>query len=823
MFQEVRGKRFEEPFMETLWQDLRYGARTLIRKPGFTFVVALTLALGIGANTAIFSFVNALLLRPLPYRDADRLVRIATLRGKEDGRLSMLELKDLRDQTQVFESAAPYLPGAQYNYSGDGPPEELAAVLVSRDLFNTLGVPLLHGGLWPESYDLERNFGVILTYDLWKRRFGGDPNVLGRKITLDAAPFYIIYGVAPQGFNFPGNAQLFRSIAINALTPNYKDRDARNVYAVARLKPGVSYEQARAELDAFSRRMAETYPNINTGLSFTLKPLRDFYVGDVRPYLWLLLAAVGFVLLIACANVINLLLARSLTRQREIAIRTALGAGRSRIIRQLLTESLLLAGAGALAGLATGWIWIRLLRSLVRAELPEWISINIDWRVLVFTLAGSILTGLIAGLAPALQTSRLDLNELLKEGAKGSQGAAQSRLRKALVAAEIALALALLAGAGLMVKSFLRLQQTDLGFRPDNLLTMRVALPWRKYNDAQGPERQKQFYKQLLERLTGLPGVEAAAMTSNLPLSSERQEGKIMFTVEGQSVEEQQRNPYLNVLSVSPNYFQTIGVRLIKGRFLNEFDTAETERVGAISQRLAERAWPGQDPIGKRLKVGGVNSQSRWTTIVGVVGNVKHEEIAGESGMDLYVSYQQVGESNMYLLLRTKVSPMALADAATRAVWASDPEQSTFNIATMEERIADTIWQRRLSGALFIVFAALALVLASVGIYGVMSYMVSQRTREIGVRIAMGAGPSDVLKLVIGQGAKLIAAGLVVGLIVAFIAARIINSLLYQVSATDPLIYLVAPLLLAVVAFAASYIPARRAMKVDPIMALRTE
>ena len=809
--------------METLWQDLRYGARMLIKKPGFTFVVALTLALGIGANTAIFSFVNALLLRPLPYRDADRLVRIATLRGKEEGRLSMLELRDLREQTSVFESAAPYLPGAQYNYSGDGPPEELAAVLVSRDLFNTLGVPLLHGGPWPENYDLERNFGVILTYDLWKRRFGGDPNVLGRKITLDAAPFYVIHGVAPQGFNFPGNVQLFRSIAINDRTPNYKDRDARNVYAVARLKPGVSYEQARAELGVFSRRMAETYPNINAGLSFTLKPLRDFYVGDVGPYLWLLLAAVGFVLLIACANVINLLLARSLAREREIAIRTALGVGRSRLMRQLLTESLLLACVGGLVGLATGWGWARLLRSLVRAELPAWISIKLDWRVLVFTLAVSILTGLIAGLAPAIHASKPDLNELLKEGAKGSQGASRQQLRKALIVAEIALALVLLVGAGLMVKSFLRLQQAELGFRPDNLLTLRVALPWRKYNDAQGPERQMQFFQQLLDRLAALPGVESAALTSNLPLSSERQEGKLTFTLEGQSAEEQQRNPYLNDLRVSPNYFPTIGVRLIKGRFLNEFDTAETERVGVVSQRLAVRAWPGQDPIGKRLKVGGVNSQSKWTTIVGVVGDVKHEEIAGEGGLDLYVSYQQVGDSNMYLLLRTKVTPLALAEASTRAVWASDPEQSTFNIVTMEERIADTIWQRRLSGALFIIFAALALVLASVGIYGVMSYVVSQRTREIGIRIAMGARPRDVLKLVIGQGATLVADGLGAGLIVAFIASRIINSLLYQVSATDPLTYLVVPLLLAAVALAACYIPARRAMKVDPMTALRTE
>jgi putative ABC transport system permease protein len=809
--------------MEEFWQDLRFGARMLIKKPGFSFVIALTLALGIGANTAIFSFVNALLLRPLPYREADRLVRLASLRGKEEGRLSMLELKDLREQTQVFESVAPYIPGAQYNYSGDGPPEELAAVLVSRDLFNTLGVPLLHGGLWPESYDLERNFGVILTYDLWKRRFNGDLNVLGRKITLDAAPFYVIHGVAPQEFNFPGNVQFFRSLAINDRLPNYKDREARNVYAVARLKLGVSYEQARAELDAFSRRMAETYPKINIGLNFSLRPLRDFYVGDVRPYLWLLLAAVGLVLLIACANVVNLLLVRSLAREREIAIRMALGAGRARLVRQLLTESLLLATAGGLAGLAFAWGWIRLLRSLVRAELPAWIAINIDWRVLSFTLSISILTGLIAGLAPALQASKPNLNEVLKEGAKGSQGSARQQLRKALVAAGIALALALLVGAGLMVKSFLRLQQTELGFRPNNLLTMRVALPWRKYSDTQGPERQRQFYQQLLERLAALPGVESAAITSNLPLSSERQEGKLTFTIEGQSADEQLHNPYLNDLQVSPSYFQTLGVRLLRGRLLNEFDTTETERVGVISERLAERAWPGQDPIGKRLKIGDVDSKAKWTKIVGVADDVKHEEIAGEGGLDLYVSYRQVGDSNMYLLLRTKIAPTKMAETATSAVWALDPEQSTFDIAAMETRIADTIWQRRLSGALFIAFSALALVLASVGIYGMMSYSVGQRTREIGVRMAMGASPRDVLKLVIGQGAKLIGIGLGAGLVIAFISARLITGLLYQVSSVDPLTYLFVAGLLAAVALLACYIPARRAMKVDPMTALRAE
>lgn len=808
--------------MQTFWQDLRYGARVLIKKPGFTLVVVLTLALGIGANTAIFSFVNALLLRPLPYKDADRLVRVAAVRGNEEGRFSMLELKDMREQTSSFEQIGAYIPGAQYNYSGDGAPEEFSAILATREFFEVLGVPQLHGGVWPEEYDRERNFGVVLSHEVWQRRFGGDPNVLGRKITLDAAPFYTIYGVMPPQFNFPSNTQLFRSIAINKFLPNYEERNKRQVYAVARLKPGVTVEQARAELAAFSQRLAQTYPDLNKGLNFTLKPLRDFSVGDVRPYLWLLLAAVGFVLLIACTNVINLLLARSLAREREIAIRTALGAGRGRLIRQLLTESLLLAGLGGLLGLAFAVGWVRLLKGLIRAELPTWIAIDLDWRVLVFTLVVSLITGLIAGLAPALQVSKPDLNELLKEGAKGSQGGRQG-LRKALIVAEVALALVLLVGAGLLVKSFQRLQQTDLGFNPDNLLTMRVALPWRKFNDEQAPERQRQFFKQLLERLAALPGAETSALTSNLPLASERQEGKLTFTVEGQSADEQQRNPFVNDIRVSPNYFQAMGIPLVAGRYLNDFDSATTERVGVISQRLAERLFPDQNPLGKRLKVGDLLSQSQWTTVVGVVRNVKHEEISGEGGLDLYVSYQQVGESNMYLLLRTKVPPLTLADAATRAVWASDPEQSVFNVATMEARIADTVWQQRLSGTLFLVFAGLALVLAAIGIYGVMSYAVSQRKREIGIRMALGAQPQDVLRMIVGQGARLIALGLGIGMVVALLGSRLIRSLLYGISSADPLVYATVLAVLTAVALLACWLPARRATRVDPLQALRQE
>ncbi|MDX2034310.1 MAG: ABC transporter permease [Blastocatellia bacterium] len=808
--------------MGAFWQDLRYAARAFGKQPGFASVVVLTLALGIGANTAIFSFVNALLLRPLPYKEAERLVRITALRGNEEGRFSMLELKDMREQLGAFESIGAYIPGAQYNYSGEGAPEEFSAILASRAFFEVMGVPLALGAIWPVEYDRERNFGVVLTHEIWKRRFGGDPNVLGRKITLDAAPFYTIYGVLPPNFNFPSNTQLFRSIAISKFLPNYEERDKRNVYAVARLKPGVSVEQAGAELAAFSQRLASTYPDQNKGLTFALKPLRDLTVGDVRPYLWLLLTAVGFVLLIACVNVVNLLLTRSLSREREIAIRTALGAERGRLVRQLLTESVLLAGCGGGVGVFFAWGWVRGLKTLIRAELPSWVAIDLDWRVLLFTLGVSLLTGLVAGLAPALQASKPDLNDLLKEGAKGSQGGRQG-VRKALVVAEVALAMVLLIGAGLLVQSFRRLQQAELGFNPNNLLTMRVALPWRKYGGEQGPELQRQFFQQLMERLSALPGVESVALTSNLPLSAERQEGKLTFTVEGQSADEQQRNPFANDLRVSPNYFSAMGIPLIAGRFLNDADTAGADRVAVISQRLAERAFPGQDPIGRRLRVGALIADARWATIVGVVGNVKHEAVASDGGFDLYSSYRQVVDSSVYLLLRARVPPRGLIAAATQAVWAGDPEQSAFNLVTMEERIADTVWQRRLAGALFLIFAALALALAAIGIYGVMAYNVSQRTREIGIRMALGAQPRDVRQMIVGQGVRLIALGLGCGLAIALVGGRIIKSLLYGVGSADPLIYTLVLAVLAIVALLACYLPARRATRIDPLHALRQE
>ncbi|MEW6734998.1 MAG: ABC transporter permease [Acidobacteriota bacterium] len=808
--------------MNSIWQDLRFSFRIMQKKPGFTLIIILTLALGIGANTAIFSFINAILLNPLPYREPERLVRIHSLRGEESGHVSMMEMEDIK-QLSCFESIAAFIPGAQYNVSGDGKPEEIPATLITYNLFEVLGVPLLQGQLWPVEYDRERNFGVILSYELWQRRFGGDPSIIGKKITLDAAPLYTVFGIMPRDINFPTNAELFRSIAINKAYPNYDKRDARNVYAIARLKPGVSYEQARTELATLSAQLSNFYPTTNEGLRYGFTSLKELYVGDVRPYLLLLLAAVTLVLLIAGCNVINLLLSHVLVRERELAIRTALGASRIRLLQQLLIESLLLSILGGIAGLVLGYWWMKMIAGLIRLDLPLWMIVNLDIRVLIFTFSLSIITGISVGLMPALQISKPNINELLKDGARTLTGSSRHRLRQLLVVSEIAIALVLLVGAGLMMRSFQRLQQVELGFNPNNLLTFRIALPWRKFQGDEGAKKISLFYEQLREQLASLPGIKAVAVNSNLPLTSETEPGKTNFTVEGQSAADQAHNPYINDIIVSPNYFQVMDIELLKGRYLTDLDIEKSPRVGVISKRLAESIWPGQDAIGKRLKVGNFDSTAQWTTIVGIVKNIKHNEITDDSGLDLYVSHLQVAQPNMYILMRTSVSPLTLVEAATKKVWALDAEQSIFDIYTMEQRLADHVWHKRLSYYLFGLFALLALLLAALGVYGVVSYSVSQRTSEIGIRIALGAQSRDVILMVLSDVIKIVMAGCGMGLLASFALTRLIANLLYSISPSDPITLISVPLLLIIVALTAGYIPARKAASTPPNIALRYE
>ena len=818
--------------MGTLWQDLRFAIRTLSKKPGFTVVVVLTLALGIGANTAIFSFVNALLLTDLPYREPDRLVRVMSERGSEMGKLSMLELYDLKEQARLFEDFAS-IRNTQYNGAGDGPPEALLTLVNSYNLFDLLGVKAHLGAAWPQSHERQRIFNIVLGYDTWQTRFGGDPQIVGKKIMLDAAQYEVL-GVMPPGFNFPLNAQLYRRVPPG----DFDNRNIREYGVVARLKPGVTIEQAQGELDAIAQRLAQTYPDTNTGLHLRASGFRQHYIGDASGYLRLLAGAVLFVLLIACVNVTSLMLTAALGREKEIAIRAALGAGRGRLIRQMLTESLLLTLIGGLLGLALAVACVELIAGQMtgwmRFDLPVWMKVAVDGRALLFTLAVSILTGIAAGIAPAMQASKPDLNESLKDAAKGASsggGAAGHRARRALVVAEMALALALMIGAGLMVKSFLNLRQTPLGFDASSLLTMKMDPPWSKYNHV---NQTAPFYKRVIEKVERLPGVEAAAFNDSLPLAGQDvREGanKLGIQIEGQPADERQRNPYINAQIVSPGYFRTMKMGLTSGRFFDERDQPQTTPVAVISQRVAESFWPGQNPIGGRLRLTGRDQNYRldsnetdpWLVVAGVAANVRQRGVTDEPGLDVYLCDQQLFSPESYLAVRAKVDPLTLAQQVKQAVWKADPEQSVFDIQSMEQRVEKTIWHQRLSGLVLSLFAGVGLLLAAVGIYGVMSYTVSQRAREIGIRMALGARAADALRMVLGEAMKLVMIGGAIGLAAALALARVMSSLLYGVSASDPATFIAVLILLAAVALVACYLPARRASRVDPMIALRGE
>ena len=813
--------------MGTLRQDLRFAIRTLSKKPGFTAVVALTLGLGIGANVGVFSFVNALLLSAPPFKDPDRLVRVMSRRGAETGMLSVREVYDLKEQARLFEDFAS-LRSTQYNVTGIGPPEALIASVNTYNLFSLLGVKPQLGDTWPQSHEAQRVFNIVIGYDVWQTRFGGDPNIVGKNIILDTAP-YTVLGVMPPGFNFPLNAQLYRRVPPGDI----ESRAIREASVIARLKPGVTIAQAQGELDALAAQWEQSYPDTNTGLRLAVSPFREHYIGGAGAYLWLLSGAVGFVLLMACVNVANLTLARSLARRKEMAIRVALGAGRSRLLRQMLTESLCLTAPGGLLGLASAVVTAKLLSHLLQFDLPPWMKVEIDGRVLLFTLAVSLLTGLLTGLLPALQASKPDLNESLKDGVKGAAGGGGGlRARRALVIAQVALALTLLAGAALMMMSLLRLRQTPLGFDGQRLLTMKIDPPWAKYNEL---GQIALFYKRVIEEVERIPGVEAVAFNDSLPLAGQDvREGanKLSVEIEGQARDEQTRNPFVNAQIVSPGYFRALKIPLAQGRFFDGRDQEKAPRTALISERLAARFWPGQQPTGKRLRLGGRGQNFQpgegmrvepWLTVVGVVGDVRQRGVGSEAGLDVYVCDQQDYTPESYLAVRTAVDPLTLVQKVKQAIWRVDPEQSAFDVWTMEQRILQAIWQQRLTGFVFTLFAALAMTLASVGIYGVMSYLVNQRTREIGIRMALGAQGLDALRMVLGEAMKLVAIGGAIGLAAALALTRVMVSLLYGVSANDPTAFIGALILLASVALVACYLPARRAARVDPVVALRSE
>jgi putative ABC transport system permease protein len=803
--------------MKTLWQDARYGLRMLLKKPGFTLTAVITLGLGIGATSTIFSFVNGILLRPLPYQDSERLVLLdetAPKQGIASMGVSFPNFLDWQEQNRVFTGVAAYGGGDDYTLTGSGEPEELSGASVSYNTFEVLGVAPILGRTFTAEEDRPKNdLVVILSHELWERRFGAKPNVIGQKITLNNRSFTVI-GVMPPGFKFPEVDDLWVPLALDT---TMWTRNDHGLSAIARLKPGVTLEQAQSDISVVARRIEEQNPVTNEGMGVNLIPLREGLAGDYRKALYILMGVVGLVLLIACVNVANLLLARASARAKEIAIRTALGAGRWRIFRQLLTESVVLGLMGGALGLTLVFWGLDLLLAAIPIDLPFWMKFNLDGRVLGFTIGVTLLTGLIFGAAPALQASKVGLNESLKDGGRGASGVGRHRMLRSLVVAEVALSLVLLIGAGLMTRSFMRLQHTSAGLNPENLLTLRLNLPVSKYDT---PEKRQAFYKELLERIGAAPGVAAAGAVSNLPLGGDNW-GRSL-TVEGFPVLPVGQAPAVNHCVITPNYFRAMGIPILMGRDFTNADASDLMKVTIIDERLAREYWPNESPLGKRVRFGPPEDNEPWHVIVGVVGAIKHESLRLTRRRTVYLAHAQIAIDDMALTVRA-ANPENLTPVIRAQVKAMDPDLPIINVRTMTEVVSRSVWQPRLYAILFGVFAAVALALASVGVYGVMAYSVSERTREIGVRVALGAQRRDVLKLVVSQGMALALIGAGAGLGASLALTRLMQSLLFEVSATDPLTFAGLAALLSFVALMACYLPARRATKMDPMIALRCE
>ena len=812
--------------MNKFWQDIRYGLRMLWKSPGFTLVTVLALALGIGANTAIFSVVNTVLLRPLPFPNGERIVFMGEWSQQiPEMSVSYPNFTDWRDQNQVFDHIAAFR-NANYVLTGVGEPERLDGRQVSADFFPVLGVAPAFGRNFSAEEDKPgANPVALISHGFWQRRLGSDPAILNKPLMLSGESYTVI-GVLPQDFEWQSPVDVFVTVGLHS--DRLMDRDSHpGMYVLGLLKPGVTVEQSRTEMKAIAARLAQQYPQTNSGNSVSLQSLQDQAVQDIRPALLILLAAVGFVLLIACANVANLLLARAASRSKEIAIRTALGAGRMRIIRQLLTESLLLSLLGGLLGLLFAMWGIDALLSVIPDDVPRLLvaHIGLDGRVLAFTFGISVLTGLLFGLAPALQGSKSNLNESLKEGGRsGSAGGSHQRVRNVLVVIEVGVSLLLLVGAGLLIQSFMRLQQTDLGFDPKNVLTLRVPLPEGRYKEN---AQVANFWEELEKRVGALPGVESVGITRGLPMNGGIESG---ITVEGQPAMEKKDITIAVNLFTSANYFSTMNIPLLKGRYFNEQDTKDSQPVVLIDELLATRFFPNADPVGKRLKMGTADNQAPWMQIVGVLKHVKHYSPNEKPRVEIFTPYKQVNPQyfaaatrNMWLAVKTQRDPTTLTAAIRNEVQQIDKDQPISNVDTMENIVAATVAPQKFATWLLGIFAAVAMVLAAIGIYGVMAYSVTQRTHEIGIRMALGAGQKDVLRMVVGQGMKLALIGVALGLAGSFAATRLMSSLLFGVSATDPLTYGGVAVLLAAVALFACLIPARKATKVDPMIALRYE
>ncbi|MEJ7809819.1 MAG: ABC transporter permease [Gemmatimonadaceae bacterium] len=802
--------------MTSLLQDLRHALRSLRTSRGFAAVAVAVLALGIGANTTIFSLVNAVMLRPLPFVDARELYMLYSrqpAQGITRSSVSAPDVEDWRRGVRSFEALAGYL-GSTVTMSGGGDAERLRSALVTPDFFKVLRVRPAAGREFAAEEFAPGGPRVALISDgLWRRRFGADPRTVGRVVTLEGE-LYTIVGVMPPGFDF-GRAELWAPFNF---PPEVAARGERALGAIARLRAGANVDVARSELDAINRRLAEAYPPSNSGWGAELVSLHADLASEFREGLLLMLGAVAFVLLIACANVANLLLARGAARRREIAVRVALGATRMRLVRQLLTESVVLALAGGALGVLLALWGVRLVGAWVPVEIPSWIRLGVDARVLGFSVALSVLTGLLFGLAPALRASDADVHEALKSGGRSTSGGARGRLRSSLVVAEVALSLVLLAGALLFAKSFVRLRRADPGYDPRGVLSIRLSLPQTRYST---DDRVRAFYAEAVRRARALPGVQVAAAVLTPPLGDNNI--YVAFTPEGQPSPQGQA-PHAHRETVTPDYFHALGIPMAAGRSLTEADHAGAARVAVVNETFANHYWPAGGAVGKRFHLGQADDTDEpWMTIVGVVRDVKQFGVNEGTVEGLFMPHAQSPSRTMTLVIRATADPAGLAPAVRREIGALDPEVALFNVLTLEQALERSVWQPRLYTALLGIFAAVALVLAAIGLYGVVSYTVARRTHEIGLRMALGAQRRDVVRLVVGEGARLVAIGIAVGLAGALAVLRVLRAVLFGVSTTDPATFATVSVTLAAAALLASYIPARRAARVDPLVAMRSE
>jgi putative ABC transport system permease protein len=821
--------------MENLLQDLRFAGRTLLKRPAFTVIAILTLALGIGANTAIFSVVDSVLLAPLPFRHPERLMMIWASNPPLARKVGLPDKLPVSPgafydwkTAKSFEKMA-IISSDRLNFTGGGEPELIGAVDVTGELFQVLGTPALLGRtLLPED-DGDKRTTVLLSHRFWRSRFGGDRGIVGRTILLDGKPVTVV-GVMPPEFAFPRAGEMPHGFGFTAQPAVWvpraltlkerQSRGNRGNLAIGLLRPGVSLATARAELRAISQRLEKAYPDTDAGWGSRVEPLPAELVGDVRPALLILLAAVGLVLLIACVNVANLLLAAAASRQKEIALRTALGAGRGRMVRQLLTESALLAATGGALGLLLAYWGLRAIAVWIPDDVPIAHRVAIDPRILLFTLGVTLLTGLLAGLVPALQMTRPDLAESLRDGTRaGSSTSRGGRTRRALVVLETALAVLLVAGAGLLVRSFARLIAVDPGFRAEGVLALEISLPDSKYPNG---EKETAFADALLERLRALPGVTSAGMISTLPVGgSEEIEG---LEIEGRPRPKPSEIPLADYRRVSPGYFETLGIRRLAGRLLDDHDAKGKQLVAVVGETLARAYWPGDDPLGKRFRLGGFGAHDEpWLQVVGVVNDVRQAALQIDPRPQVYVPQAQRSTSEQAFVLRTAGDPKNLIAAARSAVYAVDRDQPVSRVIPMSQILSASVAGRRFNMVLLGMFAVLALVLAAVGIYGITAYSVAQRTREMGLRMALGAQRGTVLALVLREAGSLALVGVGAGLVLAFAATRVMASLLFGVGATDPVTFGSVTAALAAVSLFAAWVPGRRATEVDPMVALRTE